>query len=446
MNQQTFTMQTTVGPERRNETHTLLHGRWLLFARIAWGGLVVFSLAIFLVSLPVYFAHYQTICTGAAAACDSSQLSPESAKTLPGFGLSVTAYATLSLLLAVVNAWVWFVVALVIVLRKSSDWMGLLVGLMLVMQGTNITAGSLQFGQPNWLFLSLLENYLSFVLLFLVFSLFPDGRFVPRWTRWLVIGWSIASVPTLIPHLTFFPLLFYLLLWFGSLLCLGGAQIYRYSRASNGVERQQTKWVVFSVIIVILVEIGLVFPLLFFPQLAQNGSLYAMFSSTLGNIIPVLIPLSIGMAMLRYRLWEIDILINRTLVYGTLTGILALVYVGSIIVFQSLLRGLFNQTSEVAIVISTLLIAALFQPLRKLFQVRIDRRFYRHKYDAERTVAAFSATLRNEVDLDQLHEDVIAVVEETMQPEHISLWIRLPDPSRQPNTRLLPRIEEGERE
>ena len=149
--------------------------------------------------------------------------------------------------------------------------------------------------------------------------------------------------------------------------------------------------------------------------------------------------------MLRYRLWEIDILINRTLVYGTLTGILALVYVGSIIAFQSLLRGFFNQTSEVAIVISTLLIAALFQPLRKLLQARIDRRFFRRKYDAERTLAAFSATLRNEVDLDQLREDVIAVVEETMQPEHISLWIRPPDPARQQHTRLLPRIEEGER-
>src|SRR5947209_2458226 len=211
MNQQTFTMQTTVGPEQRNETHTHLHGRWLLFTRIAWGGLVVFSLAIFLVSLPVYFAHYQTICSGAA--CDSSQLSPASAKTFQGFGLSVTAYATVSLVLAVVNALVWFVVALVIVWRKSDDWMGLLVGLMLVMQGANVTAGSLQYGQPNWLFLSLLVNYLGFVFLFLVFSLFPDGRFVPAWTRWLVGGWALAFAPTLIPNLTFFPLLLYLLLW-----------------------------------------------------------------------------------------------------------------------------------------------------------------------------------------------------------------------------------------
>src|SRR5438874_2289119 len=155
--------------------------------------------------------------------------------------------------------------------------MGLLVGLMLVMQGANVTAGSLQYGQPNWLFLSLLVNYLGFVLLFLVFSLFPNGRFVPAWTRWLVGGWALAFAPTLIPNLTFFPLLLYLLLWCVSLLGLGGAQIYRYSRVSNGVQRQQTKWVVFSVTIVILAEVGLVSPLLFLPHLAQNDSLYATF-------------------------------------------------------------------------------------------------------------------------------------------------------------------------
>ncbi len=148
---------------------------------------------------------------------------------------------------------------------------------------------------------------------------------------------------------------------------------------------------------------------------------------------------------MRSQLWEIDNIINRTLVYGTLTATLALIYVCLVILLQFLLRGMLNQNTDVAIVGSTLIIAALFQPLRQRIQQVIDRRFYRHKYDAARTLAAFSATLRNEVDLNQLREQLVGVVQETMQPAHVSLWLRNPQQDRQQNTRLLPRIDEEER-
>ena len=152
---------------------------------------------------------------------------------------------------------------------------------------------------------------------------------------------------------------------------------------------------------------------------------------------PLVIPLSFGFAILRARLWDIDVLINRTLVYGTLTVLLALVYFGLIFVLQSLLRGIMSQNNDVVIVVSTLAIAALFQPLRQRIQQIIDRRFYRRKYNAAKIVEAFSATLRNEVDLDQLREHLITVVQDTMQPAHVSLWLREPN-SKLPPPDLIP--------
>ena len=146
---------------------------------------------------------------------------------------------------------------------------------------------------------------------------------------------------------------------------------------------------------------------------------------TFSAVISLLFPISFAIAVLRYRLWDIDILINRALVYGVLTGLLALIYFSSVILLQSIFRRLTGQgQSEAVTVISTLAIAALFVPLQRRVQAGIDRRFYRSKYDAAKTLAAFSATLRDEVDLEQLGERLIAVVEQTMQPAYVSLWIK----------------------
>ena len=176
-------------------------------------------------------------------------------------------------------------------------------------------------------------------------------------------------------------------------------------------------------------------PLILFPALRQSGAatmLYRLGGVTSLIVAVSLLPLAIGVSIFRYRLYDIDIIINRTLVYGAVTVMLALIYVGSVVLLQQLFRTLVGQgNNQLAVVASTLAVAALFQPLRRRSQAIVDRRFYRRKYDAARTLQTFSARIRDEVDLDTLTGDLLAVVEETMQPAHVSLWLRDVPSSRQ---------------
>ena len=188
-------------------------------------------------------------------------------------------------------------------------------------------------------------------------------------------------------------------------------------RRTRGVERQQLKWFTYGMAISILMLIIILIAVFSTP----NGG-----SGTFFYLAVVCIPISAGIAMLRYRLYDIDVLINRTLIYGVLTAVLALAYFVSVLILQYLLSS-FTSGSQLAIVGSTLVIAILFQPLRHRIQRIIDRRFYRSKYDAARTLSAFSARLRNEVDLQQLSDHLLTVVQETMQPTHVSLWLRPPE-------------------
>jgi hypothetical protein len=280
---------------------------------------------------------------------------------------------------------------------------------------------------------------------------FPGGHFVPRWTRWVMVP-SLAYwvFDVFFPVAPFNPFFRFPALGNVTFLgILGGmvvVQVYRYRRVSTPTQRQQTKWVVYGVTmgiggLLLVISIATFFLSSLFP----NGSLASLMGSAAVDGLMLLLPLSIGFAVLHSQLWEIDTIINRTLVYGTLTATLALIYVCLVFLLQFLLRGMLNQHTDVAIGGSTLMIAALFQPLRHRIQQVIDRRFYRHKYDAARALAAFSATLRHEVDLNQLREQLVGVVQETMQPAHVSLWLRHPQQDRKQNTRLLPRIDEQER-
>jgi hypothetical protein len=262
---------------------------------------------------------------------------------------------------------------------------------------------------------------------------FPSGHFVPRWTRYVsglfalwvaAIFFSPAANPynwSLVPLAVYATSLYTL---------LGFAQVYRYQRVSTLTQRQQTKWVVFGILATLVANVvfNLDVPGLLWPGVKQPGlqhGLYNLVSVPLYFGVMLLPMLTISMAILRYRLWNIDIIIRRTLVYSVLTALLAMVYFGSVVLLQLVLRGLTGQEqSQLVTVFSTLAIAALFAPLRRRVQRIIDRRFYRRKYDAQKILSVFSTTVRDEVQLNELVTALLATVEEAMQPAHVSLWLK----------------------
>jgi hypothetical protein len=269
---------------------------------------------------------------------------------------------------------------------------------------------------------------------FFVFSflLFPDGR-LPS-ARWRPVAWIAAAnylvggvlgllwnplfgeffpyaqPPFRLPDYFVVEAAFGVFLFVNfALLALSAVSLVLRLRRATGVERQQLKWFVYAVAL-----FALVFP----PSVIILGD---------GRLIVFLLPLvpaAAGIAILRYRLFDIDVIINRTLVYGSLTATLAVVYVGSVVGLQAAFRAVTGQESTLAVVASTLAIAALFGPLRRRVQAFVDRRFYRRKYDAAKTLAAFNARLREETDLKALSDDLVGVVRRTVQPEHAALWLR----------------------
>jgi hypothetical protein len=406
-----------------------------MLARAAWVALALLSTSLFVAALPQHYNRLVVVAAPSAAA--PGQLRPADVSALADLGLSLHFYAGYDLLWSIVLAGVCTAIALFIFVRKSDDWMALLVSLALLVMGLiaapAITA--LIDLHPLWRYPVAFVQSLGLMLLLALFYLFPDGRFVPRRMVWLVIVWVAYSLARLFADDPIYQFYVSRALSSNDLLALGwylgwllagiGAQLYRYRRVSSPIQRQQTKWVVFGLVAMCLGLIAVGGPLIS-PALRQPGPdrmLYELAIRPAATCALLLLPFSVGVALLRSRLFEVDILINRTLVYGLLTALLGLIYVGSVVLLQAILRAFVGQPSSVAVVASTLAIVALFAPLRQRLQTAIDRRFYRRKYDAAQTLAAFSATLRDEVDLRTFSDRLLAVVVETMQPAHVSLWL-----------------------
>jgi hypothetical protein len=389
--------------------------------------LALVLLIIFVANIPAFFQYAKAVCTlPDAGNCPTEQLTPAYVQVLDQLHLPVaTAEGFLAVLCVAVSGLYWLL-GLLIFWRKSGEWIGLFVSLLLVTFGS---IGFLGFNLPAQsppLFQTLAQIIvygLMWPAMLVFFFTFPTGRFTPRWTLVAFVPFFVVTMLSSLPLTS--PLVPGVAVILTSLLPIG-VQTYRYVRIYDAVEQQQTKWFVFGLSVVFLLVIiqGL------FQALAPGSSAahagYQLFNGPFWLLLWTILLLSVSIPILRYRLWDIDVIINRTLVYGSLTVLLVALYVGLILALQALVRAVTGSFSQLplAIVASTLVIAALFQPLRRRLQNIIDRRFYRRKYDAAKVMAAFSATLRTEVDVDTLREHLTAVVQETMQPSHVSLWVR----------------------
>jgi hypothetical protein len=385
--------------------------RWLTIARWAWPVVTVLAVVGNLLFLPE-FAR--------------SQLNHTIRAELPAWHLTPAEYVAIQIGYSAVSMLIFVAVATVIYLRAARDRVALLCAYMLMAFGCGVggTANGLAITDPvvNALFTVLAVAGL--ILLGWFFLVFPSGRFVPRWGRWCVPAAAVGMLVLVLPSLVKVqptpddvqPI------GVGLLLLGAGAQVYRYRRVSTPTERQQTKWVVLGVAACVAVFVGtrILFNLVGF--LAVHHPSQVTENITGGSVIVgfVFIPVCIGIAVLRTHLWDIGLVISRTLTYAVVTVLLVGVYAGLVLLATRVLP--FH--TAVAVAASTLAVAAIFNPLRHRVQRAVDRRFNRARYDADQAVAVFAARLQDAADPDAIHAHLLAAVHQTLEPAHASVWIR----------------------
>ena len=404
-------------------------------SRAAWlmtVGFLVYTLLILIghiVGFPLGYAYLHTVCPSGCS------LTPENVRALEHIGLSISFYANLYMVIQALYILVSVGIALLIVFKKPGQWVPLGLSFFLIWfsayEGADypaLVAAYPILNVPVQLLLFLGGGILGFY----AFLTFPNGKFGSRW----VLGFYLVSVFEGVLAVFITTPVFVLInsvFSFLSFFIILGVLIYRSRRLLNARERAATKWIILSLSIFIPTVILVFFVL---PAVAPADSLALLIVNIAGffgcgiNIAGIL------MAVLYANAFDIDVFVRRTLVYTLLTAILALLYAGMVFGSQFGLATFSPQAAQSPFILvgSTLVIAALFQPMRHRIQRTIDRRFYRQKYDASRVIERFSASLHSEIDLADLSEQVVAVVQETMQPAHVSLWLR--EPSRTKNQSL----------
>ena len=424
---------------------------WPLFLiRIIWSALAILVISVFIASALTHFSYesQQSLTREAVVGQDTTP----PARFRIGYAIFFDGLTAL----------VFIFTATSIFWRGSNDRMAILVSTALLSLGVAIspTLDTLQQILPAWQIPVLIVQFTGFGLILFVFYLFPDGRFVPHWARILAlvwVGWGIAwfafptisldieSMPTWLRVLAFViapetdifhraqyylrlsSFLLMLLCWFGSGVL---AQIYRFARVSGPLQKQQTKWVVFGLTAAVIGYFGFQIPLSLVPVTRYPGNintLYQMIGKPISTALLLLAPLSITLSLMRYRLWDIDPIIQRTLVYGGLTAGLGAFYIAAVFILQRIFEAITGQESDLAIILSTLAIWALFQPLRRRIQSIIDRAFYRETVDFRRAFTNFAREIRTIIELPELLRVLINRTTELLHIAYGAVYLRNAD-------------------
>jgi signal transduction histidine kinase len=425
--------QTNVGFAQANSvTETRLHGKLLMLARGIWVVLVLFALILLafnLPHLPLLLAQIQASCEDAQ--CTTGFLSQDALHTLHTLGVLTSAFAIFyAVIYTFIPLVVWVAAGLFLAWRKSDDWMALLVSLFLILFQVSVNlsgfistnlASEVTSTQtaPVWF---VLFYYFSQSLAFPVLALFPNGRFVPRWMLWPTIAFVVADfLNGFVPSTSPLGLISFLLL-LASFTCLAGTMIYRYRRGATLLERQQIKWLAFGVVLdLILNWIGpLVLPLLF-PQTFAPHSLPNVLYQLLWPLTVLIIPISIGIAILRYRLWDIDIIISHTLVYGVLSACV----IGIYILVVGYLGALFHTNGNLLIeLLATSCVAVFFQPLREWLQRGVNRLIYGQRDEPYTVVSRLGKRLENTFAPDAVLPAIVETVAQALKLPYAAITLK----------------------
>lgn len=422
-------------------------------ARTLWMIIAVLSLGLFILSIPYYIINL------------SSNLDMGLKFALMHQGISPTIYIVFQLINVILIVAGYSITAISIFFSKSDDRMALFVSISLITFGVAITSldpqfsplGSLLMYQPVWTLPVMLLIGMGLGLILLVFYLFPDGHFVPLWSRVLAIFWGvwllswlvfpdnsaapdqlsptarfvarmfmadIAMIHRTIENLRLYSLFLILAIWFGTGIF---SQAYRYLRVSSPLQRRQTKWAVLGLIAsVVLYFLARMAPPYLFIHLQKSGDSflrYELITLPIATLALLLVPLSIGISIQRYKLWDVDFLINRTIVYGAVSAFLAAFYIVDVLVLQLIFTQLTGNQSTLFIAVSTLVIFALTQPLKRWMQRFVDRRFFREKLNFRQVFTSFSSEVRTIIDFQELLRTLVDRTAELFYIEYGAVYL-----------------------
>lgn len=365
-----------------------------------------------------------------------SRLIPDEAQALYELGLSLNFYAGYILFFDVALVILGTVLANLIVWRLSHNWLAMWFAYSVILLGPSVSFVVVAkiYDQPHFSIIPVVFGMTGMLSHVFLLFLSPDGHFFPAWSRYLTTGFAGMILGTIIYSLSVLPDALLMLLsllitfpfWIGILLIGIIAQISRYRRISNLVQRQQTKWIAGGLAMALIgILLNIIFLNASYAASSNQRIILNLLRAPAVNFFLMLFVLCLAFSIFRYRLWDIDLIIRRTLSYSVLTAVLALLYFGGIVLLQGIFGRLVgNFDTPLITVFSTLAIAGLFNPLRVMVQDFIDRYFFRSKYDAEKELSGFAAVARDEVDIVRLSASLLSVVERTIRPEHTSLWLK----------------------